>query len=80
MTGEKKGPDAIEVLVGVALILCGLCLLLVGGGCTTLWVAQILDNRAAWDSFGLAMFALSIAVAALGVAACYKGVRMVMGK
>ena len=80
MNGERKGPDALEVLGGIALVLCGLCLLLVGGGCTILWVAAILDSRGSWESGGLGLFAVSVAVAALGVAACYKGVRMMMGK
>ncbi len=80
MADGKRGPDGADIVAGVALLLCSLCLLLLGGGCTAIWVSELLNSRSSWDSFGLAMFALSVAVAALGVAGCYKGVRLMMPK
>ena len=77
---QKKGPDGGDIVAGVALILCGLCLLLVGGGCATIWVSELLPLRSHIDSFGVSMLLLSMGGAALGFLACYKGVRMMMPK
>ena len=80
MADGNRGPGGADIIAGIALFLCGLCLLLVGGGCTTLWVAELLRRGISLEPFSLAMFALSLGVAALGVAACYKGVRLMMPK
>jgi hypothetical protein len=80
MAERRPRPDGSDIVAGIALLLCGLCLLLVGGGCTTLWISELFPWRAGADMFGLAMLVLSMAVAALGFAACYKGVRLMMPK
>jgi hypothetical protein len=68
------------MVAGIALLLCGLCLLLVGGGCTTLWLGELVDGRFSWEPIGVAMFAMSVAAAGLGLAACVKGVRLMIRK
>ena len=73
MADQKRGPDALDIISGLFSILCGLCLLLVGGGCTTLWIAQLLETRG--DGAGFVMLAVSIGIALAGIVACYEGIR-----
>lgn len=80
MPDGSKGPEGPDMVAGIALLLCGLCLLLVGGGCTTLWLGELVGGRYSWDSFSVTMFAMSVAAAALGLAACVKGVRLMTRK
>jgi hypothetical protein len=70
---QDRGPSALDLISGIFSILCGLCLLLLGGGCTTLWIAQLIETKG--DSSGFVMLAVSIGVAIAGIGACYEGVR-----
>ena len=39
----EESPSAGDILIGIFFILCGLCLALLGGGCTIFWI---------WAMFG----------------------------
>jgi hypothetical protein len=70
---QKRNPDPIDIFAGIFSILCGLCLLLVGGGCTTLWIAQLVETHG--DTTGFVMLAVSIGIGAAGLYGCYEGFR-----
>jgi len=67
------------IIGGIFLILFGLCLLLVGGGCTLFWLAVMADNRGG-GSEGIPLLLLSVAVAAGGVFAITGGIRLCGGR
>src|SRR3954447_26676001 len=66
------------VLGGVFLIGCGLCLLLVGGGCATLLVILMIQSHGA--SSESSMFVISLALAGGGIFAIVQGIRMASGR
>ncbi|MDB5693639.1 MAG: hypothetical protein JWO81_2702 [Alphaproteobacteria bacterium] len=66
-----------NVLGGIFLIGCGLCLLLVGGGCTGLLIFMLMDTHGSGD---LSMLVVSIAIAAGGIFAVVQGIRMARGR
>jgi drug/metabolite transporter (DMT)-like permease len=66
----SEEPSAGGTLVGIFLILCGLCLVLVGGGCALFWVAAMFgggDGLA--GNYGLGIPLLLVSLAALGAGA-----------
>ena len=65
-------------IVGTFLILFGLCLLLVGGGCTILLIADMGTRLASAD--GVAWILIALAVAGVGVLAIVGGVRLCGGR
>ena len=78
MTNGTSGGDKVG---GVVLIFCGLCILLVGGGCTILWLSIMFSQsglRGGGDGWG--MLLISILAAAAGLFAIVKGVQMFRGK
>jgi hypothetical protein len=66
-----------NVLGGVFLIGCGLCLLLVGGGCTILLVLTLIEGRGSGEASGLLVW---LAVAGGGIFAIGLGSRMARGR
>ena len=58
----SQGPSAGEILAGIFLLLCGLCLTLLGGGCTILWIIFSVHEGTEVD-----MFLLSIVTLAMGI-------------
>jgi hypothetical protein len=77
MSGDGQGPGAGNIIAGVVLILFGLCILLVGGGCTIFWLV-LLSDQSSWGSGmggGVGMLAISVVAAAVGLFAIVKGVQ-----
>lgn len=64
---SETGPGVGGVIAGIFLLLCGICLLLVGGGCTIGWLWAILSAPSTGLS-GLPLLLLSVATAWAGVA------------
>lgn len=80
MNDGPTGPRAGDILGGVVLILFGLCILLVGGGCTILWLSVMFADRGMRGSDGGFMLVISIVAAAAGLFAIVKGVQIFRGK
>jgi len=77
MSDERKGPNVGDILIGTFIILFGLCITLVGGACTVLWLTVLPGHSSSGEGLsGLLLFLVSIAVAALGLFAIYHGVRI----
>ncbi|HEY1607416.1 MAG TPA: hypothetical protein VGF77_17655 [Allosphingosinicella sp.] len=66
-----------NVIGGVFLIGCGLCLLLVGGGCTGLLLFMLIGSH---SSEGGSMLVVSLAILAAGIFAIVQGIRMASGR
>jgi hypothetical protein len=74
---ERRGPNAGAIIAGMALMLFGLCLFTVGGGCTLLWLSVLTGGGAKGDAMGLLM--LSLFAAALGLGAIVGAVKLWRG-
>lgn len=72
------GPSPGAILVGIFMILCGLCITLLGGGCTIMWLANI-QYLFGDGGTGLFFFALSLGTLAAGVSLIWFGIRMFGG-
>lgn len=68
----SDGPSGGQILVGIFLILFGLCITLVGGGCTILWLGMAVQDP---GSAGLLLL-VSLAVLAGGLVTIWAGVKM----
>jgi hypothetical protein len=78
-----EGPTAGEVLVGIFLILCGLCLTLLGGGCTLFWLAAMIgggDGLRGNYELGIPLLLVSLAALAGGVALLWAAGKMAFGR
>ena len=72
----SDGPNVGEILIGIFVILFGLCIALVGGGCTIF----ILGSLNASDFAGMSVFLLiSLAVLALGLLLLWVGFKLARG-
>jgi hypothetical protein len=68
----SDGPSAGQILIGIFLILFGLCITLVGGGCTVMWLYYIAGAGAG----GIVLFLVSLAVLAGGLVTIWAGTKM----
>ena len=73
----SEGPGAGEILAGIFVILCGLCLTLLGGGCTFIWIVFIFRDA---QTDGILLFLFSLATLAAGLLLLWAGVKMLSGK
>ena len=73
-------PSGGQVLAGFLLILFGLCLFLVGGGCTILWVTILLSESGLNGSEGPGLVLISLIAAGAGIVAIWQGVKMLRWK
>ena len=73
----SEGPNVGEVLIGIFVILFGLCIALAGGGCTVL----ILGNLNGSGLGGMGFFLLlSLGVLALGLSLAWIGFKVMTGR
>jgi hypothetical protein len=73
----SEGRDVGNMVAGLFLVVFGLCLLLVGGGCSALWVSELSSGPG--QSLGWLLLLFCLAIAATGVWMIVAGVRMVRG-
>lgn len=77
----SEGPTTGQKLLGVFMILFGLCILLLGGGCTILWLSE-LSSPYGSPMGGLAnpLLWISIVTFAGGVVCVWVGGKLATGK
>jgi len=82
MSEEQKGANVGDILIGTFVIIFGLCITLVGGGCTMMWLAVLIPGSSSSGEglYGIVLLLVSIAVAALGLFAIYHGIRIARGR
>ena len=74
----EAGPSAGAILIGFFLILCGLCLIFVGGGCAAFFILEMLASHHDPESAGYVMIALLTFGA--GLLLLRVSIRMLRGK
>lgn len=72
----SQGPDPGSVLVGIFLILFGICMALVGGGCTIFLVASLGEMIHYDGGLGIFLLLLSVCALAIGVFIVRAGIGM----
>ena len=78
---DGQGPSAGGILIGIFMLLAGLCVTLLGGGCTLMWLSEFNSPY----SGGLAMlvnplFIISIVALAGGLGMLWVGFKLLTGK
>jgi len=71
----SEGPSAGQILIGIFLVLFGLCVTLLGGGCTIMWVYFIAHG----ETGGGFLLLVSLAVLAAGLVTIWAGVKIFRG-
>ncbi|HVQ08074.1 MAG TPA: hypothetical protein VMS43_06530 [Allosphingosinicella sp.] len=71
----SDGPSPGAILLGIFLIMCGLGVTLLGGGCTIMWLAEITSIFSGGGA-GLFFFALSLATLIAGLSTIWLGIKM----
>jgi hypothetical protein len=84
MSEEPQRPRTGDILVGIFLILFGLCITLVGGTCTVAGIARLMERvpssgfGAGW--LGTILFLISVVTAVLGLVCMAQGIRLARGR
>lgn len=73
---NEDGADIGTIIAAIFLILFGLCVSLVGGACTVLWIGLMVSEPG--ESMGVVLLLISAAVLAAGITAIVIGVRMLI--
>lgn len=76
----SEGPSVGDILIGIFIILFGLCIAFVGGGCTVMLVASVGGGWGAGTGGGLALLIVSLAILALGLFLILIGFKMMTGR
>ena len=71
----SQGPGAGQILVVIFLLLCGLCLTLLGGGCTAMWLFFLYSEGSVEGGF----FVMSLVALAVGILLIWVGFRLLRG-
>jgi hypothetical protein len=75
----EEGPGTGAVLIGCFVIAFGLCITLVGGGCTVLLLSLIVGEPGG-ASEGMLLLLLSLALLALGIWLLWVGFKLMTGR
>ena len=76
---DKKGPDAGSIVAGIFLLLFGLCITLLGGGCTIMWLGSLSNLSSPGGSGMLPLFLLSLVTLGAGLALIWLGIKLMTG-
>ena len=79
---DRKGPDAGSIVAGIFLILFGLCLTLLGGGCTVLWIGTVGSSGSGSSNTlynVLPLLLFSLLTLGAGAALIWLGVKLMTG-
>ena len=78
---DDRGPGAGNIIAGIFLILFGLCLTLLGGGCTVLWIGMLAsEGGGAGDLYSAApLMLISLVVLGAGVAMIWLAMKLMRG-
>ena len=80
---DDRGPGAGNIIAGIFLILFGLCLTLLGGGCTVLWIGALASagGTSGGELYSAAPLVLvSIVTLGAGIALIWLGAKLMSGR
>jgi hypothetical protein len=72
----SQGPNVGLVLLGIFIILFGLCITLVGGGCTVFMLSMVGQSQADGSEFAMFLI-LSLVVLTVGAGVLWLGIKVV---
>ena len=75
---DQRGPGAGGIVAGIFLILFGLCLTLLGGGCTIMWVVSM-SSAYGGGTEAFPLLLLSFVTLGAGIALIWLGVKLMTG-
>ena len=75
---EGGGPGTGNIIAGIFLILFGLCITLVGGGCTILFLTEF-SNMFQGGMGMLPLFLIALVTLGAGIALIWLGVKLMTG-
>ena len=76
---DRKGPDAGSIVAGIFLVLFGLCITLLGGACTLMFVGSFSTMSGA-DYGGMTpLFLISLVTLGAGISMIWLGVKLLRG-
>jgi len=75
---QPSGPGAGGIVAGIFLILFGLCLTLLGGGCTIMWVVSM-SSAYGGGTEAFPLLLLSFVTLGAGIALIWLGVKLMTG-
>jgi hypothetical protein len=80
--GPGGGPSAGQIMSGIFLILVGLCMTLLGGGCTILWLGMTTGSGSNGGVAALLnpLFLVSLVILVAGLYAVWTGVKLLLGR
>ena len=79
---DDRGPGTGNIIAGVFLILFGLCLTLLGGGCTVLWIGALASTggSGAGEFYsGAPLILLSFITLGAGISLVWLGFKLMTG-
>jgi cation transporter-like permease len=79
----NEGPSVGDILIGIFVILFGLCIAFAGGGCTVMLVGGIAGPGGGWGpDYGIAalLLVVSLAILALGAFLIWVGFKLMTGR
>ena len=71
----NDGPGTASIIAGIFLILCGLCLTLLGGGCTVVMFSESMIQGG-----GMPFLLLALVILGGGVAMIWLGIKVMTGR
>jgi hypothetical protein len=78
VSDKPEGVHVGDILIGTFVILFGLCFVLAGGVCATMWVGEL--SSTGGGGMGLVMLLVSLACVAFGLFILYHGQRIARGR
>jgi hypothetical protein len=75
---DPKGPGAGNIVAGIFLLLFGLCIALVGGGCTILFIGSF-SSMGSSPYEATPLFLISLVTLGAGVSLIWLGVKLMSG-
>ena len=76
---DQPGPGAGGIIAGIFVILFGLCLALLGGGCTILFIASVPGFGSSGGVEAMPLLLLSVVVLAAGLGLIWLGIKLMTG-
>jgi hypothetical protein len=74
----SEGPTPGQIVGGIFLILFALCIILVGGGCTLLWLSEM--GSPGMGGLLNPLFLVSLVTLGAGIVTLWVGVKILLGK
>jgi hypothetical protein len=74
---DGEGPRTADILVGLFMLVAGLCITLLGGGCTLLMLTEM---RSSYGGDMGGMLLLSLVILAGGIGMLWVGFKLLTGK